>query len=71
MGGSGPHEGCVQVYQNDVWGTVCDNGWDLQDATVVCHELDYGKALRVVGNAAFRGPGKWSNLVQQCALQWP
>ena len=55
VGGSGTHEGCVQVYQNDVWETVCDDGWDLQDATVVCHELGHGKALRAVGNAAFGG----------------
>ena len=24
-----------------VWSPVCDNNWTLQDATVVCRELDY------------------------------
>ena len=59
VGGSGPHEGRVEVYLNGVWGTVCDDGWGLQDATVVCHQLGYGRAVGARRHATFgEGSGR-------------
>ena len=56
MGGSGPHEGRVEVLHNGTWGTVCDDGWDLQDATAVCRQLGYSRAVSALG-FAFYGKG--------------
>ncbi|GCC21071.1 hypothetical protein chiPu_0019538 [Chiloscyllium punctatum] len=54
--------GRVEIFHNGSWGTVCDDGWDLTDATVLCKELQCGPALSVHGSVRF-GPGSNARLV--------
>ncbi|XP_077408214.1 scavenger receptor cysteine-rich type 1 protein M130-like isoform X2 [Vanacampus margaritifer] len=49
--------GRVEFYHDGVWGTACDDSWDIRDAQVVCRAMDCGTAMTAKSGAYF-GEGK-------------
>ena len=39
VGGWSSGEGTVEFCYSGVWGSVCDDGWDENDAAVICQQL--------------------------------
>ena len=53
VGGVTVLEGRVEIFLLGQWGAVCDERWDHVDATVVCRELGYPRAVEAPGSAFF------------------
>lgn len=45
IGGTGPYEGTVEFNVNGVWGTVCDDHFDINDAQTICKMAGYPRYI--------------------------
>ncbi|XP_033749249.1 scavenger receptor cysteine-rich type 1 protein M130-like [Pecten maximus] len=51
------YQGRIEVFHNGVWGTVCDDIFDTDDAMVVCRTLGYNTLHPVIKASAGYGEG--------------
>ena len=47
MNGRNSAEGRIEVFVRGRWGTVCDDGFDIKDAHVMCRMLGLSPAQRI------------------------
>ncbi|XP_076438857.1 uncharacterized protein LOC143277830 [Babylonia areolata] len=57
VGGRNSREGRVEMRVGQRWGTVCDDGWDNNDAKVVCNMLGFFASGAVARSSAAFGQG--------------
>ena len=41
VNGTTPSEGRVEICYDGVWGSVCDSGWDSNNAVIVCRQMGF------------------------------
>ncbi|XP_031555707.1 deleted in malignant brain tumors 1 protein-like, partial [Actinia tenebrosa] len=56
LDGKTPNEGRLEVRYKGTWGTICNAEWDIFAAYVVCHMLNYSKAV-IAKTASVKGTG--------------
>ena len=67
VGGIYDNEGRVEVFIDNQWGTICDSLWSIEDANVVCRQLNYsGADLVQVAGQFGRGRGDIMFTNMQC-----
>nr|XP_009500189.1 PREDICTED: macrophage receptor MARCO-like [Phalacrocorax carbo] len=52
----GGSRGRVEIFHQDSWGTICDDSWGTQDASVVCRMLGYNRAVSTFTAPPGTGP---------------
>ncbi|KAG7999740.1 Deleted in malignant brain tumors 1 protein [Nibea albiflora] len=62
VNGNSRCSGRVEILIDNQWGTVCDDGWDLTNAQVVCRQLGCGPTQSTTIGATF-GPAVEARLV--------
>ncbi|ESO89230.1 hypothetical protein LOTGIDRAFT_106465, partial [Lottia gigantea] len=53
VNGTKPNEGRVEIIRNGIRGTVCDDDWNNEDASVICNRLGFPRGGKAVNKAHF------------------
>ncbi|KAM3915862.1 scavenger receptor cysteine-rich type 1 protein M130-like [Leptodactylus fuscus] len=66
VSGTSHCDGRLEVLENDIWGRVTDQEWDIKEAQVICRELHCGEVIDLF---TLQGPAhgviQWDNIICQ------
>lgn len=65
VGGHGSCAGCIELFYQGVWGTACDDLWDLPEANIACRQLGCSRAVSAPGDTHF-GEGSGRSSLTMC-----
>ena len=54
--GRSPAEGYLELVVDGEWGYVCDDGWSMQEADLVCRQLGYSRGVKKTTTGLVYGP---------------
>ena len=57
------YSGIIEINHEGSWRGICDDGWDLNDATVACKQLGFKGALRSISALTRLEAEFWLTLV--------
>lgn len=52
-GANAEYHGRLEIFHHDEWGTVCDNGWSINEENVACRQLGFTEAYSYDVSASF------------------
>jgi hypothetical protein len=64
VSGTNSSNGRLEIYYNGSWGTVCNKGFDNNDAQVVCNQLGLGKSSSVAYDGLGGSRNMWLESVE-------
>ena len=67
--GETPDQGRLEIAHDGLWGTVCDDAFDIVDANVACRQLGYDQAVQIFGISRF-GAGKTTVILVLILITW-
>ena len=67
--GGNIYEGRIELFNDYEWVSVCENGWNINAANVVCRDLGYAGVIESPKQMPFYGPGSSTVILEDVSCR--
>ena len=67
--GGNIYEGRIELFNDYEWVSVCENGWNINAASVVCRDLGYAGVIESPKQMPFYGPGSSTVILEDVSCR--